>query len=95
MIGGGGCVRSVEMIRSWGERSSGSSWGEVEESGGVEGAGGSLSRSWCEEGGGALYRKFAETVVNDCENENTCRPSMWVKNSGKKRFSSCARERAV
>ena len=43
MIGGGGCVRSVEMIRSWGERSSGFSGGEVEKHGGVEGAGGSLS----------------------------------------------------
>ena len=43
MMRGGGCVSSVEMIRSWGERSSGLSGGEVEKPGGVDGAGGSLS----------------------------------------------------
>ena len=71
MIGGGGCVRSVEMMRSWGDRSSGSSGGAVEKPGGVDGAGGSLSWSWSEGRSGALQGKFAETVVNDCEKENT------------------------
>ena len=73
VIGGGGLVRSVEMIRSWGERSSGLLGEEVEKPGGVEGAGGSLWRSWCDggRGGGVLQGRLAETVVNDCENENT------------------------
>ena len=71
VIGGGGLVRSVEMMRSWGERSTGSLGEEVEKPGGVEGAGGSLWRSWCDGGRGALQGKFADTVVNDCENENT------------------------
>ena len=31
--------------------------------------------------------RFADVVVKDCENENTCSPSMWVTNSGKKRCS--------
>ena len=28
--------------------------------------------------------------VKDCEKDKTCRPSMWVKNSGEKRFSCWA-----
>ena len=33
-------------------------------------------------------------AVKDCEKEKTCRPSMCVKNSGKKRLSCCAFVRA-
>ena len=32
--------------------------------------------------------------VKDCEKEKTCRPSMWVKKSGKKKFSCWALARA-
>ena len=31
-----------------------------------------------------LRGRLAVMEVNDCEKENTCRPSMCVKNSGKK-----------
>ena len=67
--------------------------GRGEKSGGVKGAGMWASRSRWEESRGAWMMlwwwlgRFAEMDVKDCEKEKTCRPSMWVKNSGKKRSS--------
>ena len=37
---------------------------------------------------------MAAIVVKDCEKEKICKPSICVKNSGKKRLSCCALERA-
>ena len=70
-------MSKVEMIWSCGERRSGWGGGRVEKSGGVEGAGGSASRSSCEGSEGAwlmlgwMQGRFAEMDVKDCEKENT------------------------
>ena len=87
------------MIRSLGDSWSECGGGLGEKSGGVEGAVVCMSQldggksafvvSWW------LQGRFAVMEVKDCEKEKTCRPSMWVKNSGKKKFSCWALARAL